>query len=269
MKKAILMMMLAAVAAVSCNKDNGSSPQKNTDYVTIGGLKWAKCNVGAAKETDYGYYFFWGGTVGYVYDSANSKWVKASDGTELSAGFTWSNAPFNNGSSEYNETYFNSVKDTECPEGILATKNDAAAVYCGAGWRMPTADDFTALANACKEGGYTSGTFIPNTSVDPSGAGVSVDKGIYWCTSYDGVTGLLFCDGTNRLFFPAAGTGGSVNDGTSLSNAGFSGGYWSSSLKTTAMNYAYYLGFVNSYVGPLFDDFRYYGRSVRPVSDIN
>ena len=36
---------------------------KQYEYVDLGlpsGLKWAKCNVGAEKETDYGYYFQWG-----------------------------------------------------------------------------------------------------------------------------------------------------------------------------------------------------------------
>ncbi|MCQ2153533.1 MAG: Ig-like domain-containing protein, partial [Bacteroidales bacterium] len=140
----------AGVATITVTTTDGGKTAACTvtvkDYVIIGGLKWAKKNIGAEKETDYGYYFFWGGTVGYVYDSANSKWVKESDGSELPGGFIWSNAPFNNGSAEYDDTYFKSVKDTECPEGILATKNDAAAVYCGAGWRMPTKEDFTALA---------------------------------------------------------------------------------------------------------------------------
>ena len=260
------------VLFVALNVKNGISdytteffPVYVAPVVGIGGVKWAKKNIGAEKETDYGYYFFWGGTVGYVYDSVNSKWVKESDGAELPGGFTWSNAPFNNGSAEYDETYFKSVMDTECPEGILATKNDGAAVYCGAGWRMPTVDDFTALANACKEGGYTSGSFEPNTSVNPSGAGASVSKGIYWCTSYDGVAGLLFCDGTNRLFFPAAGYG----DITSLLDAGIGGHYWPSSLGTTYMDDAYSLGFAGGSVYPRGDYYRCRGLSVRPVLDIN
>ena len=43
----------------------------NTEYVDLGlpsELKWAKCNVGAKKETDYGYYFQWGDIV----DKSNS-----------------------------------------------------------------------------------------------------------------------------------------------------------------------------------------------------
>ena len=39
------------------------------EYVDLGlpsGLKWAKCNIGAEKETDAGLYFAWGETTGYT-----------------------------------------------------------------------------------------------------------------------------------------------------------------------------------------------------------
>ena len=42
---------------------------KQYEYIDLGlpsGLKWAKCNVGAEKETDYGYYFQWGETTPYT-----------------------------------------------------------------------------------------------------------------------------------------------------------------------------------------------------------
>ena len=38
------------------------------EYVDLGlpsGTKWATCNVGADKETDYGFYFAFGETKGY------------------------------------------------------------------------------------------------------------------------------------------------------------------------------------------------------------
>ena len=37
------------------------------EYVDLGlSVKWAKCNVGAEKETDAGLYFAWGETTGYT-----------------------------------------------------------------------------------------------------------------------------------------------------------------------------------------------------------
>ena len=45
---------------------------KQIEYVDLGlpsGLKWAKCNVGAETETDYGDYFMWGST------KPNTSWL--------------------------------------------------------------------------------------------------------------------------------------------------------------------------------------------------
>ena len=65
------------------------------------------------------------------------------------------------------------------------------------------------------------------------------------------------------IFFPAAGNGGR----TYLENAGDSGYYWSSTLYTSDPN-AYHLLFYSGNVYPQFNNNdRYYGMSVRPVSD--
>ena len=121
---------------------------------------------------------------------------------------------------------------------------------------MPTSAEFKDLYDACLNGSY-------DKTTNPSGASASVGKGVYWCTSYDGVAGCLFCDGTNRLFFPAAGRGQS----TSLFNADSYGYYWSSSLYTDNTGYAYSLYFYSGKVDPQNSHFRYSGFSVRPVSD--
>ena len=92
------------------------------------GLKWAKCNVGAETETEVGDYFQWGSTTSNTVSEC-----------------TWANAPFNGGSSNYNETYFNSVKDTVCPNGILAKEYDAASQIMGGEWRMPTQTEYQEL----------------------------------------------------------------------------------------------------------------------------
>ena len=114
-------------------KAGGPGPVVEYDYVDLGlpsGLKWAKCNVGAEKETDYGDYFMWGST-------------EPNNNTNCD----WPTAPFNNGSSSYDAVYFNSVKDVICPNGILAKEYDAAAQIMGGGWRMPTKADFQELFN--------------------------------------------------------------------------------------------------------------------------
>lgn len=62
------------------------------------------------------------------------------------------------------------------------------------------------------------------------------------------------------IFLPAAGYFGS-----SLSIAGSSGFYWSSSLYASNTSHAYGLNVYSSGVSPSNCDYRYIGRSVRPV----
>ena len=110
-----------------------STKSKQYEYVDLGlpsGLKWAKCNIGAEKETDYGDYFMWGSTNPNTSDEC-----------------TWANTPFNGGYSEYNADAFNQVKDTAYPNGILAKEYDTASQIMGGDWRMPTKDEIQELIN--------------------------------------------------------------------------------------------------------------------------
>lgn len=74
------------------NKETAND-QLYVDLDLPSGLKWAKCNVGAKKETDYGYYFMWGSTTPNTKTKCN-----------------WKHVPFNNGLSDYDEEYFNTHK---------------------------------------------------------------------------------------------------------------------------------------------------------------
>ena len=68
------------------------------EYIDLGlpsGLKWAKCNLGAASETEYGDYFMWGSTKPNTADEC-----------------AWEYAPFNGGNTSYNADAINSAKDT-------------------------------------------------------------------------------------------------------------------------------------------------------------
>ena len=181
-------------------------------------MKWAKYNVGATSETDYGDYFMWGSTT-----------------PNTASECTWANAPFNNRSSDYNATYFNSVKGTVCPNGVLAKEYDAASHIMGGDWRMPTKDEFQELYN--------------NTNKK-------------W-TQVNSVNGWKFTSKTDTskyIFIPAAG----YCDNGSVSNIGDRGYVWSSSLNTSGPESALELDFNsgNCYVLNLI---RYYGLSVRGV----
>ena len=178
---------------------------KQYEYVDLGlpsRLKWAKCNVGAEKETDYGDYFMWGSTTPNTADEC-----------------TWTNAPFNGGASSYDDTYFNSVKGTVCPNGILAKEYDTASQIMGGDWRMPTKAEIQELID------YTTNKWFTNYN----GTGVSGTK-------FTGSNG-------NSIFIRAV---GSCFYG-SVYGVGGSGGVWSSSLYTSNSGIAWRLGFSSDY----------------------
>ena len=166
------------------------------EYVDLGlSVKWAKCNIGAATETEYGNYFMWGSTRPNTADEC-----------------VWEHAPFNGGYSGYNADAFNKVKDTVCPNGVLAKGYDAAAQIMGGDWRMPTEAEFQELLNKTTN---------------------------EW-TQLNGVNGRKFtASNGNSIFIPAPGR---CEDG-SVNNVGYNGYVWSSSLNTSDPYYAWCLSF--------------------------
>ena len=221
------------------------------DYVVMkmGGdqskeLKWAKMNLGAEKvATDYrcyGDYYQWG-SVDKLYSSI--AWTDNTTGSFVGLK--------EGGFAETNLTYKENADLSD------ATNDVVMKTYPGTGWRMPTKQEFQDLYDACVGTDEYDNTTKPTT-------GKPTSNGVYWCDSYDGVAGVLFYDGTNVLFFPATGGG----FGTGFGDAGSFGGYWSSSLITGDTDFAYGLDFDSVNVNPQFNYYiRYYGRSVRPVSD--
>ena len=198
----------------------------NTEYVDLGlSVKWATMNVGAEKESDYGIMFAWGQTDNAV----ATKFVDSKNYP-----YNWANAPFNGGNTSYNANVFNQVKDTACPNGILAKECDAATQIMGGDWRMPTQSEFQEL--------------IDNTAKE-------------W-TQVNGVNGYKFTSkiNGNSIFIPAA---GSCGDGE-VYDVGDYGIVWSSSLYTSSPSYAWYLDFGSSLCSMDYY-YRYNGRSVRGV----
>ena len=110
------------------------TPQKDgtPQFVDLGlpsGLKWAKCNLGAETETDYGNYYMWGSTEPSTAEECN-----------------WVNAPFNNGSDSYNEEYFTTHKSEWLDDkDNLKPEFDAAYKATDGAARMPTQDDIQEL----------------------------------------------------------------------------------------------------------------------------
>ena len=118
----------------------------------------------------------------------------------------------------------------------LELEDDAATVNWGSGWRMPTNEQFGELINS----EYTM---------------------TEW-TTMNGVNGMKITSKSNgnSIFLPAAG----YRYRTSLDSAGSYGSYWSRSLRASGSGSARYLYiFLGSYNTN--SDYRYGGRSVRPV----
>ena len=205
------------------------------EYVEVGGHKWATMNVGATSPTNYGKYFAWGETIGHSLKSE----TPISDIVENAFADNYS---------------FETAPNIGNP-ATLPLDNDAAYANWGGSWRMPTSQEFQDLYDAC---GGTDNT------PKPDGSTSTTEKGVYWCTSYDGVAGLLFCDDTNKLFFLAAGSG----TNTYLYDAGSFCNYWSSSLDLSKSDRAYRLNSEDDCVYPQNSRNRCYGFSIRPVADM-
>ena len=196
-----------------------------------GGPYWATTNIGAEKPEDYGYYFWWGDTVGYRRE--NGAWV-ASDGSSSDFSFDDSNTPTNGKSTDTLER-----EGWITADGVLAPEHDAAHVQWGGSWRMPTMQELSDLSSNCDW---------------------------IWATK-NGVRGYVVRGRgdyvTAKIFLPCAGYG----DGTSLYNAGSYGLYWSSVPTSGNGTSAWSLGFDSSDHGTGSGYYRYYGQSVRPVQE--
>ena len=101
-------------------------------FVNLGlpsGIKWAKTNLGAETETDYGNYYMWGSTTPNTAEECN-----------------WANAPFNDGSDSFKKKYFNAHKSEWLDDnGNLKPEYDAAYKATDGVARMPTQDDIQEL----------------------------------------------------------------------------------------------------------------------------
>ena len=197
-----------------------------------GGPYWADRNIGAAKPEDYGYYFWWGDTVGYK--RQDNAWV-ASDGSKSDFSFEGRNTPTHN----ENIAYHRILEGWITPDNVLVPEHDAAHKHWGDGWRMPTKQELKDLEEKCDW------TWTTRNGVDGY---VVRGRGAYASAS---------------IFLPCAGYG----DGTSLFSAGSYGFFWSSVPVSVSGSYdfnAWYLYFNSGYHNTSSYD-RYGGYPVRPV----
>ena len=188
---------------------------------------FARCNVGATKPEDYGYYFWWGDTVGYKRNG--SSW-DAADGSKT--GFSFSSSPTSG-----RDTTWLKNNGWIGDDGNLVSTHDAATVHWGTPWRMMTDEELQKLVNDT----YTTTEW-------------TTQNGVYGCR----VTGKGAYAG-NSIFLPAAGYGAESD----LDHSGSDGGCWSSTPNSDS-NYAWYLYFDSSRFD-VYNRNRYFGQPVRPV----
>ena len=109
----------------------GSIGQSSTvEWVDLGlSVKWAKCNVGAKKETDYGSYFMWGD----IMNKTNSN-------------CDWTTYKYCNGSDTTLTKYcISSSYGTVDNKTTLDPEDDAATQIMGGNWRIPTSVEIQEL----------------------------------------------------------------------------------------------------------------------------
>ena len=145
--------------------------------------------------------------------------------------YKWCNGSYDSLNKYNTESYFGRVDN----KMVLDEADDVAKAKLGGKWRMPTDAEWTELRSKCTWS---------------------------WITQ-SGVSGYRVTSkiNGNSIFLPAAGG----RDGTSLSNVGSLGLYWSSSLDTATCN-AWFVIFDSDGVDRFYD-IRYCGHSVRPVSE--
>ena len=201
--------------------DGPVTPPDNYEWVDLGlpsGTLWATCNVGASAPEEYGDYFAWSETVPkdeYTYE--NYKWWYFDENG-------------NRYISKYNTNNNFGPVDNKTE---LEPEDDAARVYMGTSWRIPSLEQVVELVNTC----------------------------VWQWTERNGVNGhLVTGPNGNTMFLPAAG----YRDGSSLEYVGTYGNYWSRSLYSYLPDRAFCLYFDSQYWDS--EDFsRYYGHVIRAV----
>lgn len=131
MKKQLLQNMLATIAALFIAIIALPTTAQAQDYVDLGlpsGTKWATCNLGASKPSDYGDYYAWGETEPKTeYRWATYKWMQT-------------------GQSDWKHITKYTVDDGKI---TLEAADDAATAKLGSPWRMPTLGEIKELLDNC------------------------------------------------------------------------------------------------------------------------
>lgn len=240
---------------VSYNKeDKNVYYNHSSEYIEIGGIKWATKCIGASSPYSYDAWLFqWGDVVGHAESS--------SAGT-TSYNYSWANVPFNDGNLSYSKTAWSNYSGTVLDNsGNLKLQYDAAAQLLtkpplnGYSWRMPTHEEAASLIDY-----QLSLTNTTVRGIDGIEITIGSDAGV---GNVGNVIGCCFgktTDSTdNVLFIPRRGI--AANTTLSLINAGAY--MWTSSIISSDPQcgwapYCYNAMGVD-------DSARLYGRCILPI----
>lgn len=201
-------------------------------------VKWAACNLGASSPEEYGYYYQWAGLEDVTSTSINVNRDICPYHTDASdvdwAGWTKYIPSAYSWWSQFWSGY-----DSQDNKTTLDPEDDIANVKLGGRWRMPTDAEWTELLNDC-------------TWTWTQLNGINGYK----------VTSKIFGYIDKWIFLPASGYRLYRN----LNSAGSIGYYWSSSVHNSTPGYAYDVELMSKGASKG-ENIRYYGLSVRPVSE--
>ena len=230
-------------------------PYNGKEYVDLGlpsGTKWAKMNVGANSETDYGLYFAWGETKGYTASQIPSE-----------KKFNWDDYKFGS------QSPFNKYDNDGLTK--LELTDDAARANWGGDWHMPNRAQCIELFKDTTNGFVTNaGTFTQyawndaNSSSSPTSTTAAISGWdtagyFFFKNTYTSVTEAITAE--DYLFIPAAGYCG----GGGVGNVGIYGVVWASALSSENVKSAWGFGFGSDEAGVYGNGGRCSGQSVRGV----
>lgn len=199
--------------------------------------------MGATRPEEYGYYFWWGDTVGYKRQGGSlteeNHWINYLGVTWVSsAGISMSKTPFASSACPTfgkDKTLLRSLGYIDSKNNLVAG-HDAATQHLGVPWRMPTSAEISELVGMCD-------------------AEWIVSNGVHGC--------LVKGRGdfaSKSIFLPAA--GGATEGG--LYCPGTYGKCWSSTLWRDSVDSACHLSFAADEFA-FYNNPRDFGRSVRAV----
>lgn len=200
-------------------------------------VKWASCNMGASNEEDNGDYYAWGDTDIYYSSLSPLLWQDGKEGGFSPSSYKWCDDDFGQSLSKYNTNSKYGPVDNIM---VIDPEDDAARYSFGGSWRIPTNEEWIELFLRCS------------------------------CTweMKNGVYGRLMTGPSGKsIFLPITGHVIGTSVYNRVNNNDSKGDYWSSSLFDSGPQFGCYFEIDNSTYMIKGSHPRWYGHTIRPVTE--